>query len=306
MLDARSHRTTLRGLNASVGEPWTTVKRAKLAGMTDSEFEQVLAEPDPLARARRATELLSVYAERSTELARLRREAIEDAAGALKISYAAVATQVGLSKARITQIRQKAPARERAFFGIGRVDIAIPVRTSPDRPLGVVAAEDSTSAEHLSEVLATLQLTARTVQIPTDATWAPAPASVAICGPKSSAVIADLIAADPLLSFAPNTAGRWVITNRITGEIYSSPLDDGGTGADLAYVARLPLASSWVLVIAGVHALGSLGAVEHLRTHIANLYQELGTGPFSMVVRSTFSGTDVTTTEATWGPAMHT
>ena len=47
--------------------------------MSPDEFEDVQAEPDALRQARRATELMAIYQQRGTELARLRREAIERA-----------------------------------------------------------------------------------------------------------------------------------------------------------------------------------------------------------------------------------
>ena len=43
------------------------------------DFDAVRNDPDPIRRGRRATALLSIYQQRATELARLRREAIEEA-----------------------------------------------------------------------------------------------------------------------------------------------------------------------------------------------------------------------------------
>jgi len=53
-----------------------------------------------------------------------------------------------------------------------------------------------------------------------------------------------------------------------------------------------------MLLIAGVHALGSLGAVDWLVTHAAELYRRVGDGPFSMVTRSRHDGERVLESEA--------
>ncbi|MFC7660888.1 helix-turn-helix domain-containing protein [Pseudonocardia benzenivorans] len=53
------------------------------------------------------------------ELARLRRAAIEEARDQLGGSYTEVAKAFGLTKGRITQIRNSAPPAHRAFFGVG-------------------------------------------------------------------------------------------------------------------------------------------------------------------------------------------
>jgi hypothetical protein len=66
------------------------------------------------------------------------------------LSFSAVAAQLGLSKGRISQIRQSAPPVERRFFGVGPLTIAVPLRPIEGRPLGAIAAEDSLSAETLT------------------------------------------------------------------------------------------------------------------------------------------------------------
>lgn len=86
---------------------------------SSDDFESVRRERDPLKRAKLATLLLSTYQQRSVELARLRKEAISDAASSTGMTYTAIAESLGLTKGRVTQIRQSAPPAERAFFGVG-------------------------------------------------------------------------------------------------------------------------------------------------------------------------------------------
>lgn len=76
---------------------------------SSDDFESVRRERDPLKRAKLATLLLSTYQQRSVELARLRKEAISDAASSTGMTYTAIAESLGLTKGRVTQIRQSAP-----------------------------------------------------------------------------------------------------------------------------------------------------------------------------------------------------
>ena len=273
--------------------------------MSPDEFEDVQAEPDALRQARRATELMAIYQQRGTELARLRREAIERAALETGMTFSAVATAVGLSKGRISQIRQSAPPAERALFGVGPLTVAVPLRQSPGRASGVIAAEDSLAAQRLTETLEALQFEVRQFQIPTSGDWNPVDGAIAICGPKSSRITAEAIESDPWLSFQADGDDTWVIRDRDTGQALISPLDRDSGSEDIAYVGRLAYQGGTLFVIAGVHAIGSLGAVEYLGQHAGELYERVGTRCFSMAVRSQFEGDKVIETEELWPAQVH-
>ena len=263
------------------------------------------AERDALRQARRATELMAVYQQRAIELARLRREAIERAAQETGMTFSAVAAALGLSKGRVSQIRQAAPPAERALFGVGPLTLAVPLREMPGRDAGVIAAEDQLSAQRLTDLLEALHFEVRQFQIPTSGDWDPVDGAIAICGPKSSTVTAEAIDADPWLSFQPDEQGRWVIRDRETRQPLVSPLDRDRKAEDISYVGRLAYQGGSLFVIAGVHAMGSLGAVEYLSQHMADLYGRVGTSRFSMVVRSSFDGDKVTDAEELWPARVH-
>lgn len=271
--------------------------------MAGDAFDEVRADDDPIRQARHATELMTLYQQRGVELARLRKEAINRAVQERGLSYTEVAREVGLSKGRITQIRQTAPPAERGIFGVGPVTVAVPVRAS-ERPGGVVAVEDAAAAERMTELLMSLAFTVEQYRIPPDGNWVPPLDAVAICGPKSSRVTSDLISSDPHLSFDKSESGNWAIRINDTHEMLNSPIDAGEAGTDVAYISRRPYKDGSILVIAGVHALGSLMAVQFLQDHLAELYKQVGTQMFSMVVQGTARGTDVTRTEAVWGPRL--
>jgi hypothetical protein len=119
-------------------------------------------------------------------------------------------------------------------------------------------------------------------------------------------VTAEAIAADPLLAFAQDDEGRWTLSDKTTEERLTSPMDQGSADEDLAYLGRLPYRDGTLLVIAGIHALGSHGAVEYLANNLPSLYKTVGTHAFSTVVRCKVEDGKVLEAEAVWGPRTHT
>lgn len=272
-----------------------------------SDFDAVRAERDPLRKAVRAGELITLYQQRSIELARLRKEAINLLLADGSMSSTEVARQLGLSKGRVTQIRQTAPPAARSLFGVGPVTIAVPLRAVPGRALPVIASEDSRARDALRELLEKrLSFAVQLYEIPTSGQWQPTGDVVAICGPKSSTVTADAIATDPVLDFSPDQDGRWAIRNKKTGEEYRSPMDETTPAwSDMAYVGRLHVGTQPITVIAGIHALGSVGAVDYLSNHLDEVYSAVGEDNFSMVVGSTHDGGNVISATAVAGPWRH-
>lgn len=199
------------------------------------------------------------------------------------------------------------PPPERALFGTNRVTVAAPLRRIPGRSLPVISFEDVLASERLTRLLTTLGLDIRLLRIPPDGRWQlPTHDTVAICGPKSSPVIAEAIASDPFLRFDPDPTGRWTIQERDGSCGYSSPMDDSTSSwSDMAYVGRLDFRGSDLLVIAGIHALGSVGAVDYLSRQSASLYAAVGTKRFSLVVRSDHDGDRVIGSELICRPRIH-
>jgi hypothetical protein len=273
--------------------------------VSDAEFEVVRGEPDALQQARLATELIAVYQQRSAELARLRRIAIDQAARERGMTMAAVAAEIGLSKGRITQIRQSAPLPERGLFGVGPITVAVPTRAMPGRGLPVISAEDSIAAQAVTTVLVSLGFSVEQYRIPIGGEWTPIGDVVAICGPKSSTVTSRAIAADPYLDFLP-IDGRWVIKDRGTGRLYTSDMDDAApSDADVAYVGRVHYQGASLFLIAGIHAIGSVGAVHFLAGHAADLHAAVGDASWSGIVGSTHDGETITGSEWLCPPRRH-
>ncbi|MDE9367315.1 hypothetical protein PZ938_16970 [Luteipulveratus sp. YIM 133132] len=271
--------------------------------MARNEVERIAGIADPVKRLRAATEGVSAAQRTMTELARMRRSLVQEL-HADGWSYAKIADAAGLSRGRVHQVRHQGPAPEGALFGAGPITLAVPVRKVGDRAGGVVAVEDATAAERMGELLTSLTLDVEPFHIPVGGQWDPPPDAIAICGPKSSPVTAEAVGADPLVTFSADGA-TWVLKDRASGALFQSPWDNGDATRDLAYVGRVPYRGHRLFVIAGVHASGSLGAVDHLARHLPEIYNAVGTDSFSMVIGARFDGTKVIETETMWGPRKH-
>lgn len=271
--------------------------------MSTEDFDSVRRDPDPIRRGKRATELLTTYQQRATELARLRKAAIEEAHRELGMSYTEIAGALGITKGRITQIRSTAPAAERAFFGVGPVSIGVPYRyqtTDRERPL--IAAEDAETANQLEALLTALSLATSRYQIEPDRTEPPAGDTIVVCGPKSAPIGADLLSRDPALAMVEDN-GRWWIEQREDGTRIGSPSDEPAPqSADVAYVARHMIDNRVIIHIAGIHGIGSLGATHYLRAHLADVFRQVGQQPMSLVVRAAYDGLTITDSELAAGP----
>jgi hypothetical protein len=186
--------------------------------------------------------------------------------------------------------------------------LAVPLRPVEGRDLPFIATEDLVARDTLSQLMTDLALHVEHTGIDPGQEWRPDGQDlVAICGPKSSPTIERILASDPVLDFTSDDDGRWYLQERETGEQYLSPMDDPDPVAtDVGYLGRVPIDDTRsVLLIAGVHAIGSVGIVHWLQTNLEDLYQQIGTDNFSMVIRCDHLDGEITSSEAACPPARH-
>jgi hypothetical protein len=74
---------------------------------------------------------------------------------------------------------------------------------------------------------------------------------------------------------------------------------------DVAYVGRVPYQGASLFLVAGVHAIGSVGAVHLLAGHAADLYATVGDAYWSGIVGSTHDGETITGSEWVCAPRRH-
>ncbi|WP_405149935.1 sigma-70 family RNA polymerase sigma factor [Nocardia salmonicida] len=239
----------------------------------EDEFDAIRNDPDPIRRGLRAGELIAVYQQRSTELARLRKAAIEQANRDLGLSFSEIGERLGLTKGRISQIRTSAPAPERAFFGVGPVAIGVPRRIGHEegRERAYVDANDEATRTYLQRKLAELALTTTEFDISPDAEDIPSGDCIIVCGPVSAPVARHLLADDPLLAFDRTEAGWSIIDNRREGRHFS-PYRTDGTRKDIGYLSRRIADKRVIVHIAGVTAVGSEGVAHWLTANLSTVY----------------------------------
>lgn len=221
------------------------------------------------------------------------------------MTYTEIATALGITKGRVTQIRSTAPGPERVFFGVGPVSVGVPYRyQTTDRQRPLIAAEDAQTGEQIEQLLGTLSLAVSRYQSEPDDTDAPAGDTVVICGPKSAPLGTALLTADPTLGIIEDDR-RWWIEHRSTGERFGSPADEPAPqAADVAYIARHRQDERVIVHIAGIHSIGSLGAAHYLTTHFAELFRQTGDESFSLAVRADYDGLTITNSKLAAGPYM--
>lgn len=246
--------------------------------MFDEKFSQLHDVQNPLQQFAQATELLSFNQQLGVEIARVRKQAIERAVHECGMSYSAVAESVGLTRGRIAQIKKSAPPEERRFFGFGPVNLAIPQRIQEGRQFSQVDYGDLQARMKLNDFLENLAFETRHVEVTEHQALEFLGDVVAICGPKNSSVVRELLQSDQRIQFVELTSGSWQIADSEGEEIR-------GAG-DLGYIGRVPYGNRQILIVAGLHVAGSIGAVDYLVTHLSKLYKKVGTANFSMLIDS--------------------
>ncbi|CAM5545748.1 MULTISPECIES: sigma-70 family RNA polymerase sigma factor [Streptomyces] len=248
---------------------------------------------DHALRVKAAADLMTELQSAVIETSRMRKESI---AWLRKNghSMADVAKLMGVSRARVSQLRDSGPPPERAFLGTQHVQVAVPTRPGERE---YVAVEDSSTGQKMLALAQSLQLEGELQYIPVSGEIdLNRDDLVVVCGPKSSAAAAAALSQDPRLSFETLPDGRWALAERESGKTYMSPSDDPQkpVPADVAYLGRLPRpdGQGTFILIAGVHAVGSLGVAHYLTENLASLYEQAGTEPFSMVVACDYSPED--------------
>ncbi|WP_327067431.1 hypothetical protein [Kitasatospora sp. NBC_01302] len=110
---------------------------------------------------------------------------------------------------------------------------------------------------------------------------------IVICRPRPSSHVAGVLAQDPSICFERAEDGPWTLRDREAGTAYRSGMDsDPRTNSDVAYLGRLPKpdVQGLVMVLTGIHPQGTLGVIHLIVNDLADLYSQVGTGRFSVLV----------------------
>ncbi|WP_234307020.1 sigma-70 family RNA polymerase sigma factor [Streptomyces sp. NRRL F-2890] len=264
---------------------------AELEEATRLELDAVSVISDPVDRLLEASRLSAHFKDLEQQMQALRNSGVNEALRLERVTASALAKRLGITRGRVSQLAKAGPPIEQAFFGHGELTVALggKVEAGKERPGPVIAQEDFQTYEHLRELAEDLGLRTRYETIP--------PPGIVdlnrddllvICGPRLSPLIGQILASDPHLQFAADEQG-WHLNDLKAEKTYRSPIDAGDSG-DYAYFGRLPRpdGKGTFLYIAGIHAMGSGGVVHWLAQEIADLYKEVKTRRFSVLIQSRF------------------
>jgi hypothetical protein len=175
----------------------------------------------------------------------------------LNLNDTEIAERLGISKARMSQVRKSGPSRARVFFGVGPISVGVPYRyQTTDRSRPLIAAEDAQTAEQLTILLESMSFSTSRYQIQPEQSDAPDGDTVIVCGPKSVPIGDALLKRDSALRMI-KADRRWWIEQIAAGEGHGSPVDDTvSRSADVAYIARHVLEGRVIVHIAGIHGSG--------------------------------------------------
>ena len=252
---------------------------------------EALRELDTPERVVRASELITAHQERMNEASRIRREGLLELVSS-GMSREELATLLGVTVQRVAQLLTSGPRPERALLGVGKLTIAIGSKTeahkqhpSKANPRSMVSSEAFAAYELISAASRELGLQADYKVVPPPGFVDLNQANlVVLTSPKLLPIVGQVLASDPHLEFGESAQG-WYLADRQEGVTYRSP-SDSGECRDYGYLGRLPRPDrkGTFLYVAGIHAMGTLGAAHHLVNNIDDLYAEVKARRFSCVV----------------------
>jgi hypothetical protein len=268
------------------------VSQDELDAALDAAIGEIKSTSDPLERAKTAHHLVGRLQECEAEAQVVRNEAMNETLRLGLLNSTQLATQLGISKGRVSQLAKGAPP-ERVFLGTGKLTVALGEKLEDGKgkakPGPVIATEDFQTYEHLRQLAEAVGLETAYERIPVGGNVRLNRNNlVVICGPRLSPLIEQILESDPHLRFAKDDQG-WHLVDLATGTVYRSPMDKGENG-DIAYFGRLPRpdGQGTFLYIAGIHAMGSGGAVHWLTKELATAHKELKGKRFSVLIASRF------------------
>jgi hypothetical protein len=254
--------------------------------MADDQLDELRQIADPIALVKRANELVNHHQEVVAEVSAIRRGALNELVSRGK-THTEIAGLVGMTRARVGQLLASGPQPERALLGTGTLTIAAggKVEALKANPSTMGSAETYAAYKLLSKTAEDLGLkTEYELVSPPGLVHLNRTNLIVLTSPRLLPLVGQVLEADPNLGFEQGALG-WYLVDRITDHKHRSP-SDSGEPADYAYIGRLPRPDGHgtFLYLAGIHAMGTLGAATYLAAHVEDLYREVKTRRWSALI----------------------
>lgn len=250
-----------------------------------------LADADAFTRARRTSEEFAAQQEVAGELSRMRREALEELVGQ-GLTHQQIADRIGLARARVGQLLASGPKPERALLGTGALTVAIggkpEAQPKTNSPSAMISEESSRAHQLIADTAGAYGLSAtQEVVRPPGIVDMNRSNLIVIGSPRILPVVSQVLAADDHLGFCAGAQGWYLAED---DKEYRSPCDSGEP-ADYAYIGRLPRPDTkgTFLYLAGIHAMGTVGAAKFLTDHLADLYSVVRNRRWSVLIECRFN-----------------
>lgn len=247
-----------------------------------------LAAMDPEERAKRVGQLVTHHQDVVSELSRIRREALDELIARGK-SRKELAELLGMTRARVGQLLASGPQPERALLGTGALTVAIGGKEEAPKLSGstsvMVSVEAGRAYDLIAETATVYGLTTTKEVVPPNnghRLRLNRPNMIVIGSPRILRLMEQVLDADRHLGFGEED-GVWHLTEH--GHIHRSP-SNSGEPADYAYIGRLPRTDGrgTFLYLAGIHAMGTLGAATYLTNNIEELYAQVKGSSWSTLI----------------------
>jgi hypothetical protein len=258
----------------------------ELRELLRSRLADITATPDELKRARDLSEELAMLQEAISEYSRSRRETLEGLVSK-GVTHQQIADAIKVARARVGQLLQTGPKPERALLGAGELTVAC--GSKPEAQPKTDTPSDMLSAE-MSKAFHIIAKTARAYGLDADQEIVRAsgivnvnrPNLIVMGSPRILPVVTLPLDADDNLGFRECARGFYLVEGDTD---YRSPIDRGEP-TDYAYIGRLPRPDrkGTFLYLAGIHAMGTLGAAKFLADNVPDLYSVVRNRRWSMLI----------------------
>jgi hypothetical protein len=266
------------------------------------ELERLRAIDEPMEQLVYSAEVLAALQAATAEVGEIRRSAIESLRNR-GLTLAQIASEAGISVARLSQIGAPRRRPERAILSTGQtVHVVLPVEEAaypegPTRP--TVHQSDISFRDDIERLAREYGLETETEHLPAgEYVDLNREGLVVTCGPRQSPWLTQILASDSAYGFDRDDES-WYLLDKSTGEKHRSPRHTGEPG-DVGYLGTLPRPDgqgTW-LYCAGIHAPGSRGAALYLAEHMADLYRDTRNYLWSCLVRCDFDPTSLEVSNA--------